>query len=119
MAELPSVDLASLQDERFILMNADAYQTGALIWDRFNETGAKPTNYMTLNQLYLIKKLVLEGMNGAFLLRDFVQGEENLVGIPLDPPITVEIGLVWKKNMELRDEVLKFIAFARKCTLLE
>ena len=113
MAKKSSCTIKDLKDESFILMNADNYQTAASILDRFQKEEINPNIYLTLSQLYLINKIIRETPIGAFLIKDFLRSEKDLVGIPLDPPIELTIGLVWNKKAKLRGEVMDFITFAR------
>lgn len=114
LAHLPSVSIEQLIDEPLILMNPTFYQTGVLVQERFQQAGINPANCRTLNQIYLINQIIQEGHTGAFLLEAYSRKDPNLVGIPLEPAITIDIGLVWKKNAVLRNAVLKFIDFTRE-----
>lgn len=114
MAHLSSVSIQSLKDESIILMNPTFYQTGVLVQEQFRQAGIVPSSRQILNQLYLINQIIQKGQTGAFLLDEYAHKDPNLVGIPLEPPVVVDIGLVWKKNAVLRNDVLKFIDFSRE-----
>lgn len=114
MSHLEKVTIEQVRHEQFVIMNPQFYQTGVLVQEWFQNAEVHPDHCSLLNQIYLINKLIKEGASGAFLLKDYAKRESNLVGIPLEPAIPVDIALVWEKNAAIRDNVLKFISFARE-----
>ena len=92
------VRIEELENERLIMMKATSYQTGALVSQRFEEAGLKPDILLHSNQLTLIRQYIQSYNAGAFLMRHFLEynAEEHpdIVGVPIDPPIDIPIGLI-------------------------
>ncbi len=42
-----------------------------------------------------------------------VNAMPNLVAIPLDPPMTTRVSLVWKKDRRISDDMKKLIEFMK------
>ena len=112
MAGLSKVSIPMLKDEQLILMKSSSYQTGAVIDRRFQEAGLRPKVLLHSSQLYISKQYILEQGAGAFLMEEMVRLEPELVGIPLDPPIELRVGLIWKKGKYLDSGASKFLEFA-------
>jgi len=113
MAKCAYIDLEQLVDTPFIIMQNEFYQTGTMVLKRFHESGIAPTNYLMLNQLQLITKLIIENQIGAFLIENFSRNKPDLIGIPLKPELSVDIGIVWKKNNVLPDGTEALIDFIK------
>ena len=114
LADLPKVSIPMLKDEQIIMMKSSSYQTGVVINRRFEEAGLKPNVLLHSSQLYISKQYIMEQGAGAFLMGELVKKEPDLVGIPVDPPIDLKIGLIWKKGKYLYSDASRFIEFATR-----
>jgi hypothetical protein len=61
--------------------------------------------------LYCLK-FIENGSCGCFLFSDMLPHFKQYKGIPLEPPIDVNIGIVWKKGNFLSHSAQLFIDFA-------
>jgi len=100
-----------LKDEKLILMKADAFQHPQIM-NRFSELEFIPNVLVYSNQLTTIEYLVRNGNAGAFLFKEIVDARPDLVGIPLDVPIKIHIGIIWKRNRFLNKDAVRFIQMA-------
>lgn len=112
LAEEKEVTMEMLADQPLILYNTDSVQN-ATLHARFEAMGKKPHVILHASQLYTIKNFILEGLAGAFLYASVLQGDQELVRIPVVPQIGQDIGIVWKKGKYINSSVERFIAFAR------
>ena len=78
---------------------------------RFANQGITPNIVMRSSQLYTILKFIQDGSYGCFLFSCMLPQFPSVWGIPLDPPIPVNIGLVWKKGKYVNNHMQKFIDF--------
>lgn len=102
-----------LANEDIILLSRDSVQN-KLIRSRFETHGICPNIIMQANQLYTIINYIRDGKRGCFLFEKMLAGLPKYKGIPLSPPLTVRIGLVWKKGRFIRSDMQQFISFAKK-----
>lgn len=107
-----SIAIEQLATQPLILMKADSLQK-EFISNRFREVGVEANILLYSSQLTTIKNFIAQGNVGAFLFRELVQADKELIGIPLDPPIEFSIGLIWKES-RLNSAVTDFIGFAEE-----
>ena len=109
------VRIEDLEDERLIMMRATSYQTGALVNKRFEEAGIKPTVLLYSNQLTLIRQYIRTYEAGAFLMKDYLdeclKDDPDMVGVPLDPPIDIPIGLIQNRGVRPTQHASIFLTF--------
>ena len=68
---------------------------------------------MHASQLYTIQNSTHDHLGGGFLYASLLKNLPGLIGIPIVPSITQEIGLVWKKGKYVTDCVEKYISFIK------
>ena len=109
------VRIEDLEDERLIMMRATSYQTGALVNKRFEEAGIKPAVLLYSNQLTLIRQYIRTYDAGAFLMKDYLdeclKDDPDMVGVPLDPPIDIPIGLIQNRGVRPTQHASIFLTF--------
>ena len=113
LAKEKELSIEMLKDENLILYNTDSVLNTTL-YSRFERAGIKPNVIMHASQLYTIENFIRQNNSGAFLYSSLMKNLPGLIGIPITPVITQEIGLVWKKGKYVNDRVEKYIAFVRK-----
>lgn len=107
-----TITMDLIRDEP-IIMYKSGYYLRRLILDRYMQAGITPKIVLNSNQLYTSRNMVLEGLACAFLFKKVVEHEDEIIGIPMSEPITLHIGLIWKKNQYLYSDVTKFIDFVK------
>ena len=113
IADKTTITMDMIRNEP-IVMYKDGYYLRKLILDRYSQTGITPRIVMNSNQLYTSRNMVLTGAASAFLFQKVVEYEDDIIGIPLSPPIILHIGMIWKKSQYLYSDVTKFINFAKE-----
>lgn len=99
--------------ENILLFNSDSVQI-QLLKERFERLKIRPHILMRSSQLYTILKFVRQGNCGCFLFSNMLPQFPEFIGLPLVPPLTVNIGMVWKKGRYVSNEMRQFISFTQK-----
>ncbi|MGN0372968.1 MAG: LysR family transcriptional regulator [Enterocloster sp.] len=81
---------------------------------RMEECGVTPDICMETEQLHTIKNLVIHGSCGAFLLKDAVCMDSSIRSIPLENPMTAEIGLLTRRGKVIYNDAKTLISFIKK-----
>lgn len=113
LAKETEISMEQLKDEPLIMYNTDSVLNHTL-YSRFEGLGIKPHVIMHASQLYTIENFIQKNLGGAFLYSSLLKNLPGVIGIPVTPMITQEIGLVWKKGKYVNDSVEKYIAFTKK-----
>ena len=114
LAEKETVTIKEMSKEQLIFFNPDSVQN-QLLKMRFEMDGYKPNVVMRSSQIYTTLQFVKTGKYGCFLytsMTDKFSGS-GITGIPLEPPIRVKIGMVWKKGKYISGDMLTFLHFTR------
>jgi DNA-binding transcriptional LysR family regulator len=110
LSGMTSVNLEKLREVPLVLMKEDSYQN-AEIKKRFHQVGISPDVILYSGQIYTIKQFVHYNNVGAFLFQDIVENDPELVGIPCEPPISIRIGIIWKRSKYTSKAAQNFIHF--------
>jgi len=92
------------------MYNTDSVQTNTLM-GLFERHGIKPNIIMHASQLHTIRQFIAQRLGGAFLYESVIRNLPDIVGIPMNPSIEQQIGLVWKKGIYINSSVEKFITY--------
>lgn len=115
MSDCSILNISDLSNEQMLFFNSDSVQN-QLLNVRFDSLNIRPHVLMRSSQLYTILKFIEQGNCGCFLFSSMVNQIPNIVGIPIDPPILTNIGLVWKKGKYVSNRMQKFLDFTiRSC----
>lgn len=99
-----------IKNEPIMMYNTDSVQTNTLM-GLFERHGIKPNIIMHASQLHTIRQFIAQRLGGAFLYESVIRNQPDIVGIPMNPPIEQQIGLVWKKGIYINSSVEKFITY--------
>lgn len=99
--------------EQVLLFNADSVQN-QLLMTRFDAMQLHPDIVMRCSQIYTVMKFVRQGRYGCFLFKEMLDQFPECIGLPLEPPIPVRVGIVWKKGKYVTEEMQTFITFTEK-----
>ncbi len=110
LATCSAVNFGQLINESFILLKEDTYHR-QLILQKCKGHGFQPHVILDSSQVETIRGLVAKGLGISFLLDSIAHRDNQIHGLPLDPPLYIEIGLVWKKDRYLSKASQAFIDF--------
>ena len=105
--------MEQFDDEKVLLFNADSVQN-QLLMTRFDAMQLHPNIVMRSSQLHTIMKFIRQGHYGCFLFREMLPQFPECVGLPLEPPLNVNVGMVWKKGKYVTEEMQTFITFTKE-----
>mgnify|MGYP002679487343 FL=1 len=113
MAKKKCMTIEDFRDENLLMFNVDSVQN-ELLKNRFDQLKINPRIIMRSSQLYTTLKFIDNGSCGCFLFSDMLPRFKQYKGIPLEPAIDVNIGIVWKKGKFPSHSAQLFIDFAMK-----
>ena len=102
-----TLDVALVNMEQY---NIDKFHNAVLANDQvffFNDTAT--------TEIYTTLQFVKTGKYGCFLYSSMTDkfSSSNITGIPLNPPVRIKIGMVWKKSKYISGDMLTFLHFTR------
>lgn len=107
------MNMEDFDRENILLFNSDSVQI-QLLKERFDLLQIHPHVLMRSSQLYTVLKFIRQGNCGCFLFSSMMPQFPEYVALPLVPPLTVNIGIVWKKGRYVSNEMRQFISFTQK-----
>ncbi|MBS6953554.1 MAG: LysR family transcriptional regulator [Enterocloster asparagiformis] len=111
LAQYEKITVEDLKNQPLILARNDIYHTGEIVLERFHKANIVPEIRLWTPQFVTSSRYVIEQGLGSFEVKIFAEAVPEIACIPLDPPIVLKIGLIWKKGLYLGSTVLKFINF--------
>ncbi|EGO63435.1 LysR family transcriptional regulator [Acetonema longum DSM 6540] len=110
------VSFKQLKNEEFILLKEDSYHR-QVIMEQCQIYQFQPRVIFSSTQIQTIKALVSSGAGISFLMQRVVaQDAPQIISLPLAEPITINIGLAWKKDKYLSKASQAFIEFIHEYT---
>ena len=114
-----SVTLEQLQEQELVLFKNSFFQTQRIL-DAFSQLQCQPKIALYTAQLSTMQNMILSNHAVGFMFDFLTKTTPELVGIPLDPPMTTQVSLVWKKSRPATIDMKNLIAFThRLAELLE
>ncbi len=94
------------------LLSGNTYHSQVLL-NRCEKNGIYPNVVLRSNQLQTVQRMVRHGDVCTFLLKDAVHVSSGTVAIPFAEPVSVDIALIWNKNIALSRRAEEFISFVK------
>lgn len=110
------VDFEDLRDEPLILSNTDSIET-QLILKKFAERNITPNVILFSDHLHTIDHMINHETASSLLYKTIIhRGHGSIITVPLSEPLSVSIGLIWKKNRYLHKAASEYIEFIRNAS---
>ena len=109
-------EVVSIQDmakQPLIFFNADSVQN-QLLKLRFELEGYTPNIIMRSSQIYTTLQFLKTGRYACFLYSSMTDKFPEIIGIPMQTPIRVKIGMIWKKSRYISSDMQTLISFTKK-----
>lgn len=107
-----SVTVEQIAGENIIMFPKDFY-VNRIMTEHFQQLGIIPNVCGEFYQLTShLRAIKTQGM-GSFLFSDVKQNQPDVVMIPFDPPIRVNVEMVWRKNSWKHKGIRQFIEFTK------
>lgn len=111
LASKKSVGIQDIKNEPIVLMREGFFQTN-LIKHMFSSIGVEPNIVLVSSQISVIKNFIELSLGGAFLIRELVdKNDSSIIGIPFEADLSLSIGLLWQKSLELSSNAIEFIDY--------
>ena len=108
-----TVRLEDLRDEPLVLFKNSFFQTERIL-DKFSNLYITPNVLLDTAQLPIMQNMIAKKVAVGFMFEFLTKTTPDLVGIPLDPPMTTLVSLVWKKSNYLSRDMKNLIEFIKK-----
>ena len=95
LATKKSIRLEELRDEPLVLFKNSFFQTERIM-NQFFKLSITPNVLLHTAQLHVVQNMIVSKTAIGFMFEFLTKAAPNLVGIPLDPPMTTQVSLVWK-----------------------
>lgn len=114
LADKEIVTTKEMSKEFLIFFNADSVQN-QLLKTRFEMDGYIPNIVMRSSQIYTTLQFIKTGKYSCFLYSSMLDKftDSEITGIPLNPPIHIKIGMIWKKGKYISGDMQTFLNFTR------
>lgn len=111
-ADRKKISLGELRDENFLMVKG-SYFPFHVVHMHCKNAGFAPKISVISSQGATLKAMVAKNVGVSFFMEAVLQEAVNIVGIPLDPPIYLDMGLLWHKDKKLNSCTRGFIEFFR------
>jgi DNA-binding transcriptional LysR family regulator len=89
----------------------EGYYLRELIFEVLKESRTEPDIVFETNLFSLVKTLVHDGLGISTFLRMVVTGDKELVAVPFDPPLYLDLVIAWKRGAYLSRANRAFVEF--------
>ena len=113
LATRKSIRLEELKDERLVLFKNSFFQTERIL-SEFSRLSCQPQIALYTAQLSTMQKMIISSNAVGFMFEFLTKSTPELVGIPLDPPMTTQVSLVWKKSRPISADMKNLIVFTEQ-----
>lgn len=107
-----SLRLEDLRDEPLVLFKNSFFQTERIM-DQFAKLSIVPNVLLDTAQLPIVQNMIASKMAVGFMFEFLTKTMPDLVGVPLDPPMTTLVSLVWKKSIHISHDMKNLIEFIK------
>lgn len=107
-----SVTLEELAGQPLVMYNTDSVQNHS-IRSRFDRMGIVPNILIYTSQICTIKTMLHNNTCVSFFYASLLQDHPDIVGVPIEPRIEQQVGLIWRKERYTPSSTEAFISFVR------
>lgn len=116
LAKKEYLTIEDIKHEPIILMREGFFQS-RLIRDMYNKIGMTPNIVLVSSQILVIRNFVKINAGGAFLIKELIDKEDDsIIGVPFKEKLKLNIGLIWRKNVELHKGAIEFVRYLKDHT---
>lgn len=109
---LSQIPIGALQEESFILLQEDTYNR-QIIMEECKKHQFIPKVIFSTRQIQTIINLVEEGIGLSFLLDVVARKQTKISSRPLENPLNIQTGLVWRRDKYISNALKAFIDFIK------
>lgn len=94
-----------------LILFSNAFYHSKLLEARFAKEEMEPNILFNSNQLMTIKGFVRNNIASAFLLPQIIEPGDNLIPLPVVPPLSLNVAVIWQKEAFVTKEAKQLIRF--------
>ncbi|MDE6959784.1 MAG: LysR family transcriptional regulator [Lachnospiraceae bacterium] len=113
LAREPYISIAHAALEPLAMFH-DGFYVKERVLELFHEVGYTPKVLWNTQQFNTHIQLIRNGIASGFLFREIVENEPDIVGIPLEEPVHIDVEIIWQKNGKLYQNIKCLIQFAQQ-----
>jgi DNA-binding transcriptional LysR family regulator len=110
LSAAPSVPFADFVREPLVFYK-EGYYLRELIFEVLKGVRTEPDIVFETNLFSLVKTLVRDGLGISTFLRMVVTGDKELVAVPFDPPLYLDLVIAWRRGAYLSRANRAFVDF--------
>ena len=107
-----AITLQDVADSNLIMMKEGSFLRQTML-QKMKAADITPNIVLESNQVVTIMGLVASGVGIAFLLDMVVRESSGVCAIPLASPVSVNVGLAWKRDRYISKAAQSFIEFSK------
>lgn len=112
LASLRTVNPKDISNTPVVLFKNSFFQTEEIKkW--FSASLIKPDILLQTSQLSTLQNLIKNNIAIGFMFRELVWEDSNIVPIPMETPLNVNVSLVWKQNYPIFNAMNRFLEYAK------
>ena len=116
LASLKSVCPKDISNSPVVLFKNSFFQTEEIKkW--FSASLIKPDILLQTSQLSTLQNLIKNNIAVGFMFRELVWDDENIVTIPMETPLMLNVSLVWKQNSSFFNAMERFLNYMKGADL--
>lgn len=116
LANQEYISIPALSEQPLVLFKNSFFQTERII-ARFEAAGIPPRILLQSDQLSTIRKLIASNAAVGFLFSKIIDSLPEITSLPLTPPMSTQVSLVWRTSSYLSSEHHRFIEYIRSLVL--
>lgn len=113
LAKRTRIRIEDLQEHSLVMFKNSFFQTES-IKQRFSVCGISPSVLLYTDQLSTVRRMVTRDIAVGFMFSKLSENLPDTVGIPLEPPMNVQVSLVWRRSSVTSRDVLRFIDYIQE-----
>ena len=112
LSQKQSVNIHDLHNEPLVLFKNSFFQTERIL-NQFKQNGCTPNILLDTAQVSTVQNITIKGLAIGFIFEFLLKTTPELIGIPLDPPMSTQVSLVWKQGEYLSSNMNHLIQFVK------
>lgn len=112
LATRRAIHFEELKQEPLVLFKNSFFQTERILGE-FSQLSITPNVLLYSAQLSTVQNMIATGTAIGFMFAFLLEATDDLVGIPLEPPMTTQVSLVWKRNHPVSGDGKNLIQFVK------
>lgn len=113
LAKKEEVTIQEIAENPLIMFTSGHYHQ-LVMTNYFHSAGLTPNVLFNSNQLLTIKSFIRRGLAGAMLMPQVIEPDEGIVGLRVSSPITLNVAIIWRKDVFLSREIKQLINFIQQ-----